>query len=173
MDAPSGRPSKLTHAVQERVVQALCLGNYRQIAAAYAGIDERTLRRWLQQGTNEPDGPYRDFRDAVHSAEAKSQVMSMGCVGQAARNGDWRAAAWMLERRVPERFSPNSRLFDPFRVLDILEQADVQFDREQALRALAGPDAPFLRRDATKVTSLTSEMKKEVCSLLKRVREGA
>ncbi len=170
MDAPNGRPSKLTHAVQERLLQALSIGNHRHAAAAYAGVDEKTVRRWMARGASELDGPYRTLRDAVLAAEAKAQVVALGCIAQAARGGDWRAAAWMLERKVPERFSPNSRLFDPVRVLDLLEESGVEFDRKDAVRALAGSDARFLRRDTTAMGPLTTEAKREAIDLLKRLR---
>ena len=56
------------------------------------------------------------------------------------------------------------------RVLDILEDAGVEFDRKDAVRALAGSDAPFLRRDTTAMGPLTSEVKREAVELLKRFR---
>ncbi len=170
METLPGRPTKLTPAVQERLIQALAIGNHRKVAADYAGVDEKTVRRWMARGIEEPNGPCGALRDAVRQAESKAQIMAQGCITQAARNGDWRAAAWFLERRVPERFSPNSRLFDPVRVLDILEEAGVEFDRKDAVRALAGSDAPFLRRDTTAMAPLTSEAKREAVDLLRRLR---
>ena len=67
-----GRPSKLTLDVQEKIIQALHLGNHRKHAAAYAGIDETTLRRWMARGRNPSDEAYAAFREAVEQAEAKA-----------------------------------------------------------------------------------------------------
>ena len=135
--ADNGRPSKLKPEVIEKIVQALTVGNYRKQAALYAGIDDGTLRRWMKRGRAEPEGPYADFRAAVLEAESKAQIMAMGCVTKAIREGDWKAAAWMLERRLPEHYAPRSRLFDPYRVLEILDDEGLVADRDRALTALA------------------------------------
>jgi len=136
----TGRPPKLTPAVQEKILQALHLSNHRKHAAAFAGVGERTFRRWMACGANPDDVPYASFRQAVEEAEAKAHVMSMGCIAKAARGGDWKAAAWMLERKLPEHYAPRSSLFDPYRTLELLEEAGLiksEEDRERALTALA------------------------------------
>ena len=135
-----GRPSKLTPEVQEKIVQALHLCNHRKHAAEFAGIEERTLRRWMARGKNPNDHEYTAFRAAVVEAEAKAKVMAMGCIAKASRDGDWRAAAWLLERRNPEHYAPRSSLFDPYRTLELLEEAGLikdEEDRDRALTALA------------------------------------
>ncbi len=135
--ATGGRPTSLTPGIQEKVLQALAVGNYRKQAAAYAGIDDSTLRRWLARGRNHHDAPYASFRKAALEAESRSQIASLGVIAKAARDGDWKAAAWLLERRVPEQYAPKSRLFDPYRVLEILEDEGLLHDRDRALQALA------------------------------------
>jgi hypothetical protein len=109
--AEEGRPSKLTPEIQERVVQALTLGNHRQDAAAYVGLHPRTLRRWLLRGLDETEGPYADFLRAVVEAEARAKITAMGCITKAARDGDWKAAAWWLQKKFPHQFSEQSQLF--------------------------------------------------------------
>ena len=136
----TGRPSKLTPAAKEKVLQALGLGNTRAHAAAYAGIDAATLRRWMGRGRDEKEGSYTQLRQAVLQAESRAQMLATGCIAKAIRDGDWKAAAWMLERRVPEHYAPRSRLFDPHRVLDILEDQGLVVDRDRALQALAAAE---------------------------------
>jgi len=136
----SGRPSKLTPEVREKIVQALQLCNRRKDAADYAGVNEATLRRWMARGKNPNDEEYAAFRQAVIEAEAKAQILAMGCVAKAIRAGDWKAAAWYLERKAPELYSPRSSLFDPYRTLELLEEAGLiksEEDRDRALTALA------------------------------------
>ena len=135
-----GRPSKLTPEVQEKIVQALHLCSHRKHAAEFAGIEERTFRRWMDRGKNPNDHEYAAFRAAVVEAEAKAKVMAMGCITKAARDGDWRPAAWLVERRAPEHYAPRSSLFDPYRTLELLEEAGLikdEQDRDRALTALA------------------------------------
>jgi hypothetical protein len=133
----SGRPPKLDPATTEKVVQAIIAGCSRADAARYAGVGESTLRRWIARGRAEKEGAFADFADAVLDAEAKASVLANGCIAKAIRNGDWKAAAWFLERRFPERYAPRSRLFDPHRVLEILEERGLVVDRDRALVALA------------------------------------
>jgi transposase len=73
------RPTKMTPEVVKRIADALAAGNTRRAAAAYGGIDEDTLGRWLRR--------FADF--AAHVAN----------ITQAAKDGTWQASAWWLERR--------------------------------------------------------------------------
>lgn len=99
------RPSKLTPAVQERIIQALQAGNYVETAARYAGVAPTTFYRWMEQGEQDGANPlYREFRDAVESARAQAEVRSIALIQQAAQNGTWQAAAWFLERSHPHRW---------------------------------------------------------------------
>lgn len=132
-----GRPSKLTPEIRDKVLQAIQLGCPRKQAAAFGGIDEATLRRWLARGRDPDEEPYAPFREAVLEAEAKATVALVGSITQAARGGDVRASIWLLERKLPELFSPRSRLHDPYRVLEILDDAGLISDHEEALAALA------------------------------------
>lgn len=103
--AKTGRPSKLTPEVQDRIVQAVSAGNYQDVAARYAGIDPATFYRWMAAGA-EPDAPdaLREFREAVESARAQSEVRAIALIQKAASDGTWQAAAWFLERSHPHRW---------------------------------------------------------------------
>ena len=98
------RPTKLTPALQERIVEALALGTTYEHAAAFGGIDYATFRRWTLAGERQPAGPYGAFQRAVSAAEARAVVSSLALIEKAARDGDWRAAAWKLERRHPHDY---------------------------------------------------------------------
>ena len=106
-----GRPTKLTPEVRDKIVQALGLGNYRQDAAAFARVGVATLRRWLARGVREKEGEYARLYDAVTESEARCKITAMGCITKAARDGDWRAGAWYLQRKYPHQFSEQSQLF--------------------------------------------------------------
>lgn len=99
------QPLKLTDATRDRIVQAILAGNYMETAAAYAGISKQTLYRWIQMA-DEPDADpiYRDFRDAVETARAQSEIRNVALIQKAANDGTWQAAAWYLERTNPRRW---------------------------------------------------------------------
>ncbi len=118
-----GRPSKLTPDVQQRIVQAITIGTHRQDAAEYAGIDAATFRRWMTRGLEEPDGPYSEFRTAIVEAEARAKITAMGCITKAARDGDWKAASWWLQKKYPHQFSEQSQLFLISKAFEQIEAA--------------------------------------------------
>ncbi|MBG89530.1 MAG: hypothetical protein CMO80_21905 [Verrucomicrobiales bacterium] len=80
------------------------LGCTYELAASYAGIHVSTLFGWLAKGREGMEG-FSEFFDDVKKAEAQCAMGALGIVIQAARgtpgnnDGDWKAAAWLLERR--------------------------------------------------------------------------
>jgi hypothetical protein len=99
----TGRRSKLTPEVQEKITRAIRAGNYANVAAEYAGIGTTTFYRWLELGEKEEDGPYRAFRDAVKSAESEAEVRAVAII-QRHMEKNWQAAMTYLERKHPQRW---------------------------------------------------------------------
>ena len=75
-----GRPSKLTPAVQEKIITAIRAGNYAQVAAVYAGITERTYYRWMELGDQARGGRYLQFFQAVKAAEGEAEVRAVAII---------------------------------------------------------------------------------------------
>jgi len=104
-DRKPGRPTKLTPEVKDRIVNAIRGGNYQEVAARFAGINEATFYRWMQKGEgDDAPEPYREFRKEVESAKAVAEVRSVALIQKAAGDGSWQAAAWYLERTNPSRW---------------------------------------------------------------------
>lgn len=90
---PSARTCPpLTPALIDKLVAALRAGNYRCVAAAYAGLSPRQLRSFLHRGRDPQSGAYHRLRRAV-------------TVLQKHMTDDWRATIAYLERRHPSRWS--------------------------------------------------------------------
>lgn len=98
------------------LIQALQGGNYVETACLYAGLAPSTVYRWVERGNNEkhrqaegqsPDpteSQYIELCEAVEKARAQAIVANVTIIQQAARTGTWQAAAWWLERSVPNQF---------------------------------------------------------------------
>ena len=99
----TGRPPKLTPGVQEKIVGALRAGNFRKVAAPWAGIGVTTFKRWMSLGKAQRRGKYRSFQAAVLEAEQAAEITMVALVMQAARK-DAKHAEWFLERKHPERW---------------------------------------------------------------------
>lgn len=131
---PEGRPLKLNPEVHDKIIQALRMGNYREVVATYAGIHVATLYRWLEEGEADLDHdkatPQRELYEAATRAEAEAEVaavaaLRMGFMGRAATerrledgtvlrteaiDPDWRAAGEYLRRRHRARWSSSDKL---------------------------------------------------------------
>jgi transposase len=101
---PVGRPSKLTPERVARLIDALRAGHTREGAAALAGISRSTFNAWLA-AAKEPsaDPELLSFLDAIKNAEIEAEDALLGII-RAAAPKQWQAAAWILERRSPDRW---------------------------------------------------------------------
>ena len=108
---PSGRPSEFTADVEKAILDALAAGSSVRAACEAAGIGTTTFYRWCSEG--ERDGApehLRAFRDGATRARAQARVAYAAIIRRAANDGDWRAAAWFLERSEPEEWAPKHKL---------------------------------------------------------------
>jgi hypothetical protein len=117
----------------DRVLTALHAGVGVAEAAASVGLAEQTVRSWVRRGREVPTGRFAPFAAAVDgrgrvtideprvSGEVDEATL-VASILDAAQRGQWRAAAWLLERGYPERQrrvgEPDSG--DPFAALDEL-----------------------------------------------------
>ncbi len=118
-----GRPTKYTAEVGGRIVAAIQVGVTVEVAAAAAGVHKDTVYDWMKKGARmpprrtppptEPDpnraGKTRPvlttlwyFSDALNKAIAGVEPRLLQAIGQA---DDWKAKAWILERRHPDRYA--------------------------------------------------------------------
>jgi transposase len=103
-----GRPTKLNPEAAERALTVLRAGGHAEVAAQAAGVALRTWQEWLQRGDprgrKAADSPFRAFRRQVAEAEAAGEARHIALIARAGTTS-WQAAAWLLERRHPERWA--------------------------------------------------------------------
>ena len=97
-----GRPSKRSPELEGLILRALEVGNTRNDSALGAGISRGTFTPWTQR--------YPSFLSAVEKAEALARQRFVGQIALAAKNGNWQAAAWNLERRDHENWGRRDRV---------------------------------------------------------------
>lgn len=123
-------PSGLDEQTHATIIRALRLGLRLTEAAILAGVTDRTVRGWRRRGRQEHDGPYCRFafdarralaewelaclsviREAAHGREATTTKLVTRSDGAVERTTEtqlirhWQAAAWMLERRRPDKYA--------------------------------------------------------------------
>lgn len=117
MAAKRGRRVKQLDSPEvQLLLSALRAGNYFEHACAYAGLAPSTVYRWLERGRieaasiqngNQPnpeEAEYLDLCNTIEKARADAVVANVAIIQNAARNGTWQAAAWWLERTMPQQF---------------------------------------------------------------------
>ena len=100
--------TKLTPAVQAKILKALRDGNTYKTAALVAGISRDTLFEWLRRA-RAGDERFTRLAAAMKEATAGGEaelVASIRNAGQVA----WQANAWLLERRNPKDFGRKDRV---------------------------------------------------------------
>ena len=92
-------------AVRDRLLENLREGMSIVAACTQAGISENTHYRWLEECEDgewtEEVNAAKDFAEAVALAKLKR-------LGD--EKADWRAYAWILERRYPDRWGAKKEL---------------------------------------------------------------
>lgn len=111
---------KLDDARKERLLEALRAGNYIETACAYAGVSKSSFYNYLAQArkAREKDGqPLSEHEtwalellDAVEKARADAEVRNVHLIQQAAQGGTWQAAAWFLERSMPQKWARREKV---------------------------------------------------------------
>jgi transposase len=105
-----GRHTKLTPVVHGKIIGYLGADAYLEHAAEAVGVGRATVYDWLRRGeADEPEEPYASFAADVRKAQAESVVRSLIVISKAEQSGDWKAAAWKLERKHPKLFAQTSR----------------------------------------------------------------
>ena len=104
-----GRPDKLDPERVSRMLTAIRASVYPDTAASFAGICKRTLHYWLKRGAEEKYGQYADFLHSYSEALAYAEA-HMAIRVNSAGKADWRADAWMLERRFAARYARQDKV---------------------------------------------------------------
>lgn len=92
------KKKKLTKDQKRSVLAILTVGCSRKTAAKYIGFSYQTLLREIRASET--------FQAEVQKAEEESEVFYLNRIRTAAgKDQYWRAAAWALERRFPNRYA--------------------------------------------------------------------
>jgi transposase len=111
MRYPKGSTPTLTSELIDRLADAVRGGLYVETAAALCGISKDTFYRWLREGgRDDASDPLKALSDAVTRALAEAEFRDLQVIGSAAQAGDWKAAAWRLERKHAERWGRQERV---------------------------------------------------------------
>lgn len=136
----AGRPTKYTRALGEKICTLVAAGVSVEAAAGSQGVSKRTVYNWRERG-EAGEQPFAAFEAEIDKALGSIEArLSMNVVARA--KDDWRAGAWVLERRVAERFGEQGKLERKLeeiveKVLDAARQEMDPDSHQRLLRKLA------------------------------------
>lgn len=148
----AGRPTKLTDDLAAKIVQVIRAGNYREVAARFAGVAPETLTRWLTRGEKEKCGVYATFRQSVLEAEEAAEIESVGCIRRLVKDGDLKAATWYLERKFPERWGRKDHLR-----AEVKSQVQAEVKSEVSAKVDVRPDLSKLSTESLRALAKIQE----------------
>ena len=129
--------SKFNDGTRKAILIAIEKGNSYKNAARLVGITDKTFHKWQKLGREAKSGAYHDFVHAVAEAKIRGEQALIEHIRDTATAGlsheetreevsdngnkttvitkrvvDWRAAAWLLERRDPQHWGAAAKVDD-------------------------------------------------------------
>ena len=107
----------MTEEQKEKLLRAVRAGTDLETSCHFAGLSIAEVYRDLEKGKStaarfhaeeklsKDEERFFQFWQELTAARADAIVRNVASVQQAAQNGSWQAAAWWLERSVPETYS--------------------------------------------------------------------
>ncbi len=87
----------------EAIVSLLSEGLSIRSSCYLCGVSERAYHEWTARG-QAGEEPYAAFFDAATRARVAWKARLISRIEASAAGGDWRPAAWLLERQFPAEF---------------------------------------------------------------------
>lgn len=133
---PVGRPTKFTPETRAKLLDGARRGLPQVTCAHLARVHQDTLIEWLRYGregnpffSEEEQLPYSEFYRQW--LEAESEFVNVN-VGKIAEAKDWKAQAWLLERRRRKAFGKDENFQKPKESLLSPEELIAQLENELA-----------------------------------------
>lgn len=101
---------KLNKEVCDNICENLRRGNYITTACRASGITTNTYYRWKKRG-EKGEEPFKTFLERTDKAESEGELACMEVIyNSATEQGNWLSAAWILERKYPQRFGKREQM---------------------------------------------------------------
>lgn len=118
------RPLAITEPVKAKILEAIRQGNFREVAARYAGVSPKTLQVYLKR---KGDDEAMAFRMVLLEEEARVEMNIVGALNRMSE-GDMKAGTWYLARKFPQRWADKSK--EIAELLELLREQRAKSDDE-------------------------------------------
>ena len=131
------RRTTLTPLVHKTIVDAVRAGGYFDDSCRFAGTPPSTAYGWMQKALKPGADPqYKRFLADIDHARAAARLERVVVIRNAGQQGDWKAAAWYLERTEPGKWGQTTRVTvkgDADQPLQVVVSAET-LDNARAIR---------------------------------------
>lgn len=97
-----------TQELQDKLIKMIQAGNYAEVSARACGISSPTFYSWLSRA-GQGEEPFAELARAIEKATAEAEARDFTLIGHHATK-QWQAAAWRLERKLPQRYGRKDSL---------------------------------------------------------------
>ena len=147
-----------------RIVDAVRRGNSYRMACNIAGLHESTFYTWMKEGQADPDSKFGKFRVDVLAAESENGDRLLGLIQEHAIK-DWKAAAWVLERR--HSFIKDGRI-----ETEQIEKVELPTDTYQLLRQQATDlNDAINRAQAAESWQAYAALQRQMLNVVQQIRQ--
>jgi hypothetical protein len=91
-------PNELSKEQMDEAVEMAGLGAFESAIARVLGVSESTFVNSLRKGKLGQSELYREWSDRFYEARKQHMKKNLRVMNEATENGDWKPAAWQLER---------------------------------------------------------------------------
>ncbi len=95
---PAGTMGDLSDEQLEEAVELASLGAFERAIARVLGVDEKVFMSTLHKGKKGESKRYAEFSRRFYEARKQHMKQNLRKINEAAAEGDWKPAAWQLER---------------------------------------------------------------------------
>lgn len=95
---PAGTMGDLSDEQLEEAIEMARLGAFERAIARVLGVDEKVFMSTLHKGKKGESKRYAEFAARFYAARKEHMKKQLRVVDAAAEGGDWKPAAWQLER---------------------------------------------------------------------------
>lgn len=125
-----GKPKCTQEAIATAIELKKAGANNKDIALAI-GVSESMFCRWINTPKSEAQ---IQLGQELKKAEADYKAELLRTIKKASKERDWKAAAWLLERKYPEEYSRREKVILDNKVKDEDSVPRFFFDRKEASR---------------------------------------
>lgn len=123
--------TKYSSMIAHNICDLISKGVPLKQAAKAVNISEQTLHNWRKKK--------EDFAEMVEQALGVSEVR---LISEISTHEDWRAKAWILERRFPERWSKREKIEMNVQHSSGIEEVKAMFEQTNSLLSIENEDQP-------------------------------